>query len=61
MELLTIGKNIRKYRLKKEIRQEALAEQLDLSPNYISMMEREEKTAFSADTDSACQCSGCDC
>ena len=43
MELLTIGQNIRKYRLKKGIRQEALAEQLDLSPNYISMMERGEK------------------
>ena len=44
MQLDTIGKNIRKYRLSKKLTQEDLAEKIDLSPNYIGMIERGEKT-----------------
>ena len=43
MQLDTIGKNIRKYRLAKNMRQEDLAEAIGLSSNYIGMMERGEK------------------
>ena len=43
MKLDTIGKNIRKYRLEKKLRQEDLAEKTELSPNYIGMVERGEK------------------
>lgn len=43
MNLDTIGKNIKKYRLVKKLRQEDLAEQTDLSSNYIGMLERGEK------------------
>jgi transcriptional regulator with XRE-family HTH domain len=39
----SIGKNIRKYRLAKKLRQEDLAEQTGLSANYIGMVERGEK------------------
>ncbi len=43
MNLDTIGKNIKKYRLAKKLRQEDLAEKTDLSTNYIGMLERGEK------------------
>ncbi len=43
MELNTIGKNIRKYRLEKKLRQEDVAERAGLSTNYIGMLERGEK------------------
>lgn len=39
----SIGKNIRKYRLQKKLRQEDLAEFTGLSTNYIGMVERGEK------------------
>ncbi len=39
----SIGKNIRKYRLERKLRQEDLAEATGLSPNYIGMIERGEK------------------
>ena len=39
----SIGKNIRKYRLEKNLRQEDLAERAGLSTNYIGMVERGEK------------------
>ena len=43
MRLATIGKNIRKYRLMKKLRQEDLAEKAGLTANYIGMVERGEK------------------
>ncbi len=43
MKLGTIGKNIRKYRLAKKMRQEDLAEKTGLTANYIGMVERGEK------------------
>lgn len=43
MKLDTIGKNIRKYRVARNLRQEDLAEKAELSPNYIGMVERGEK------------------
>lgn len=43
MKLTTIGKNIRKYRLMKKLRQEDLAEKAGLTANYIGMVERGEK------------------
>ena len=43
MELGSIGKNIRKYRLMKKLRQEDLAEKTDLSINYVGAIERGEK------------------
>jgi len=42
MKLDTIGKNIRKFREIKKLRQEDLAEKTDLT-NYIGMIERGEK------------------
>jgi transcriptional regulator with XRE-family HTH domain len=39
----SIGKNIRKYRISKSMRQEDLAEKTNLSSNYIGMIERGEK------------------
>ena len=44
MKLESIGKNIRKYRLIKQLRQEGLAEKADLSINYVGAIERGEKT-----------------
>ncbi len=44
MELKSIGKNIRKYRLMKKLRQEDLAEKANLSVNYVGAIERGEKT-----------------
>lgn len=43
MKYDTIGKNIRKYRLAKKLRQEDLAELTNLSATYIGMVERGEK------------------
>ena len=43
MDLKTIGKNIRKYRVMKKLRQEDLAERADLSINYVGAIERGEK------------------
>lgn len=43
MELDSIGKYIRKFRLARKLRQEELAEQTGLSTNYIGMIERGEK------------------
>lgn len=43
MKLDTIGKNIRKFREIKKLRQEDLAEKTDLTTNYIGMIERGEK------------------
>ena len=43
MKLDTIGKNIRKYRLLKKLRQEDLAEKAGLSINYVGAIERGEK------------------
>ena len=43
MKLATIGKNIRKFRLARKLRQDALAEKTDLTTNYIGMVERGEK------------------
>lgn len=43
MKIDTIGKNIRKFREIKKLRQEDLAEKTDLTTNYIGMIERGEK------------------
>ena len=43
MKLDTIGKNVRKFRLAKKLRQEDLAERTGLTANYIGMVERGEK------------------
>lgn len=43
MDLQSIGENIRSYRKKRKWRQEDLAEKVDLSVNYISLLERGEK------------------
>lgn len=43
MKFDTIGKNIRKFREIKKLRQEDLAEKTDLTTNYIGMIERGEK------------------
>ena len=43
MELESIGRNIRKYRLMKKLRQEDLAELANLTNNYIGAIERGEK------------------
>jgi len=44
MSTQTIGRNIRKYRSEKGLRQEDLAEKTGLSNNYVGMIERGEKT-----------------
>ncbi len=44
MGLETIGRNIRKFRIEKKLRQEDLAERAGLSEKYIGMVERGEKT-----------------
>ena len=43
MKMESIGRNIRKYRQAKKLRQEDLAEQVGLSTNYIGALERGEK------------------
>lgn len=47
MNLSSIGKNIRKYRLQRNLCQEDLAEMAALSSNYIGMVERGEKVPWS--------------
>ena len=44
VKLETIGQNIRKYRDKKKMTQEILAEKAEVTTNYIGMIERGEKT-----------------
>lgn len=44
MGLETIGRNIRRFRIEKKLRQEDLAERAGLSEKYIGMVERGEKT-----------------
>ena len=44
MKLESIGKNIRKFRVDRKVRQEDLAEMTNLSTAYIGMVERGEKT-----------------
>lgn len=43
MDLNSIGSNIRKYRKAQKLRQQDLAEMVDVSVNYIGMIERGEK------------------
>lgn len=43
MKYESIGRNIRKYRIAKKMRQEDLAEETGLSTTYIGMVERGEK------------------
>ncbi len=43
MKYASIGRNIRKYRIEKNMRQGDLAEKTGLSTNYIGMIERGEK------------------
>ena len=43
MELESIGRNVRRYRLKEKLRQEDLAELAGLSINYVGAVERGEK------------------
>ena len=43
MNLDSIGKRIRQFRVEKKMRQEDLAEKTGLSANYIGMVERSEK------------------
>lgn len=43
MKLNSVGKYIREYRIKNNLRQEDLAEKTNLSTNYIGMIERGEK------------------
>lgn len=43
MEYNSIGKNMKIYRMKKNLKQDELAELMDLSVNYISMLERGDK------------------
>ena len=44
MDRKAIGANIRKIRQKRHMQQDVLAEKVGLSPNYIGMIERGEKT-----------------
>lgn len=44
MNFKSVGINIRKYRTEKNISQEKLAEMAYLSPKYVGMVERAEKT-----------------
>ena len=44
MKYNSIGKNIRQCRLERRLSQEQLAEQVNVSANYIGMIERGEKT-----------------
>lgn len=43
MDYTSIEKNIKKYRIERGLRQEALAEMTNLSSNYIRMLERADK------------------
>lgn len=44
MKMDSIGRNIRKFRVDRKVRQEDLAEMTNLSATYIGMVERGEKT-----------------
>lgn len=44
MNMDSIGKYVREYRVAKGMTQEALAEAADIAPSYVSMIERAEKT-----------------
>ena len=44
MNLKSIGKNIRKYRIEKHLNQDELADLVNVSTNYIGMIERGIKT-----------------
>lgn len=44
MDWASIGRNIRQYRLERDLRQEDLAEAVGVSTNYMGMVERGEKT-----------------
>lgn len=44
MKLATIGKNVRKYRLMKKLRQEDLAEKAGLTTNYIHTSKEARKS-----------------
>lgn len=43
MDYTSIGKHIRAHRIQKKLRQEDVAELVDLSPNYYGSIERGEK------------------
>ena len=43
MDLYKVGKNIRKYRTAKKLKQDDLAEMAGISSNYMGMIERGEK------------------
>lgn len=43
MDLNSIGRNIKRYRTEKGMKQDKLAELTNLSPNYIGMLERADK------------------
>ena len=43
IDYTTIGRNIRKRRLEKGLTQEAIAEMLDVTPDYISKIEHAQK------------------
>lgn len=43
MDMISIGKNLKRYRTDKGIKQDELAEKTHLSANYIGMIERGEK------------------
>lgn len=43
MNIASIGKNIRKFRLMRKLRQDDLAEKVGLSTNYVGALERGEK------------------
>ena len=43
MDLSTIGKNIKKYRIEQNMKQETLAEKVYLTPHYLSMIENGHK------------------
>ena len=44
MDWASIGRNIRRYRLERDLRQEDLAAAAGVSANYMGMVERGEKT-----------------
>lgn len=46
MELESIGRNIRKFRLMRNLRQEDLAEMAGLSINYVGALERGRKNTI---------------
>lgn len=59
MKLDTIGKNIRKFRLARKLRQEDLAEKTDLTTNYIGMVERGEENSVTRNFHKDSKCFRC--